>query len=241
MALICQCLVINSTTFSIRTLCAHFWLQCRAVMPNTKLQEHTGSEKAWVWSAVDYADEVQKPELFCIRFASVESKLLPMKWSLFSVRELNFSVSGLKDSQGQQFASLILPLIFQLHSSKLLAVFSASEAAFFQDMLLCPWSYGKIEDKLALFMKFCWEIKGQACFWEIPLWISIGFQSDTLSLIAFLFSTQCILDLMLMCRSPRIQKGLWERSQQEHRAPGRYPWRHKSKRRWHRSQDWACD
>lgn len=45
-----------------------------AVMPGTKLQEHTGSEKAWVWSAVDFADEVQKPELFCIRFASVESK-----------------------------------------------------------------------------------------------------------------------------------------------------------------------
>ena len=45
-----------------------------AVMPNTKLQEHSGSEKAWVWSAVDFADEVQKPELFCIRFASVESK-----------------------------------------------------------------------------------------------------------------------------------------------------------------------
>jgi hypothetical protein len=45
-----------------------------AVMPKTKLQEHSGSEKAWVWSAVDFADEVQKPELFCIRFASVESK-----------------------------------------------------------------------------------------------------------------------------------------------------------------------
>lgn len=46
---------------------------CCAVMPNTKLQEHSGSEKAWVWSAVDFADEVQKPELFCIRFASAES------------------------------------------------------------------------------------------------------------------------------------------------------------------------
>ena len=50
---------------------------CAAVMPNTKLQEHSGSEKAWVWSAVDFADEVQKPELFCIRFASVESKPFP--------------------------------------------------------------------------------------------------------------------------------------------------------------------
>jgi hypothetical protein len=41
-------------------------------MPGTKLQEHTGSEKAWVYSTVDFADEEQKPELFCIRFASVE-------------------------------------------------------------------------------------------------------------------------------------------------------------------------
>lgn len=50
-------------------------------MPGTKLQEHTGSEKAWVWSAVDFADEVQSPELFCIRFASVEStpQLSPRK------------------------------------------------------------------------------------------------------------------------------------------------------------------
>ena len=44
----------------------------RAVMPGTKLQEHSGSEKAWVYSTVDFADEEQKPELFCIRFASIE-------------------------------------------------------------------------------------------------------------------------------------------------------------------------
>ena len=43
-----------------------------AVMPGTKLQEHSGSEKAWVYSTVDFADEEQKPELFCIRFASIE-------------------------------------------------------------------------------------------------------------------------------------------------------------------------
>ena len=45
----------------------------RAVMPGTKLQEHSGSEKAWVYTTVDFADEEQKPELFCIRFASPES------------------------------------------------------------------------------------------------------------------------------------------------------------------------
>jgi Ran-binding protein 1 len=43
-------------------------------MPGTKLQEHSGSEKAWVYTTVDFADEEQKPELFCIRFASPESE-----------------------------------------------------------------------------------------------------------------------------------------------------------------------
>jgi Ran-binding protein 1 len=45
------------------------------VMPGTKVQEHTGSEKAMVFSCVDFADEVQKPELFCIRFISAERAL----------------------------------------------------------------------------------------------------------------------------------------------------------------------
>jgi Ran-binding protein 1 len=44
------------------------------VMPTSKLQEHTGSDKAWVWSAVDYADGEHKVELFCIRFGTPESK-----------------------------------------------------------------------------------------------------------------------------------------------------------------------
>jgi Ran-binding protein 1 len=42
------------------------------VMPGTKLQEHSGSDKAWVWSAVDFAEEEQRVELFCIRFGSPE-------------------------------------------------------------------------------------------------------------------------------------------------------------------------
>lgn len=49
------------------------WGRGGAVMPGTKLQEHTGSEKAWVYSTYDFADETQKMELFCLRFASVES------------------------------------------------------------------------------------------------------------------------------------------------------------------------
>ncbi len=43
-------------------------------MPGTKLQEHSGSDKAWVWSAVDFAEGEQKIELFAIRFGSVDSK-----------------------------------------------------------------------------------------------------------------------------------------------------------------------
>ena len=50
-------------------------MPCDAVMPGTKLQEHSGSEKAWVYTTVDFADEEQKPELFCIRFASPESEI----------------------------------------------------------------------------------------------------------------------------------------------------------------------
>ncbi len=50
---------------------------CRlAVMPGTKLQEHSGSEKAWVYSTVDFAEEEQKMELFCLRFGSLESECL---------------------------------------------------------------------------------------------------------------------------------------------------------------------
>lgn len=42
------------------------------IMPGTKLQEHSGSDKAWVWSTVDFAEEAQKMELFCMRFGSPE-------------------------------------------------------------------------------------------------------------------------------------------------------------------------
>lgn len=46
------------------------------VMPGTKLQEHTGSDKAWVWSTVDFSEGEQRVELFCIRFGTVESESL---------------------------------------------------------------------------------------------------------------------------------------------------------------------
>lgn len=42
------------------------------VMPGTKLQEHAGSDKAWVFSTVDFSEGEQRVELFCIRFGTVE-------------------------------------------------------------------------------------------------------------------------------------------------------------------------
>ena len=43
-------------------------------MPGTKLQEHTGSDKAWVWSTMDFASEEQRMELFCLKLPSPASK-----------------------------------------------------------------------------------------------------------------------------------------------------------------------
>ncbi|CAD7705310.1 unnamed protein product [Ostreobium quekettii] len=42
------------------------------ILPTAKLQEHTGNEKAWVWSTMDFAEEEQKNEKFCIRFGTIE-------------------------------------------------------------------------------------------------------------------------------------------------------------------------
>ena len=45
-------------------------------MPGTKLQEHTGSDKAWVWSTMDFASEEQRMELFCLKLPSPASEYL---------------------------------------------------------------------------------------------------------------------------------------------------------------------
>ena len=45
------------------------------VMPGTSLKPHSGSDKALVWSAVDFSGDEQATELFCIRFASAERAL----------------------------------------------------------------------------------------------------------------------------------------------------------------------
>ncbi|KAF5757587.1 putative Ran binding domain, PH-like domain superfamily [Helianthus annuus] len=43
------------------------------VIPTMSVQEHAGNDKSCVWHAADFADGELKNELFCIRFASVES------------------------------------------------------------------------------------------------------------------------------------------------------------------------
>jgi len=42
------------------------------VVPGTELSPHAGSEKAWVYRTMDFADEVLTPEMFCLRFGSEE-------------------------------------------------------------------------------------------------------------------------------------------------------------------------
>ena len=45
-----------------------------SVHASMKVQEHAGNEKSCVWHASDFADGELKEELFCIRFASIESE-----------------------------------------------------------------------------------------------------------------------------------------------------------------------
>ena len=45
-----------------------------AVIAGMTVQEHAGNDKSCVWHAPDFADEELKDEMFCIRFASVESE-----------------------------------------------------------------------------------------------------------------------------------------------------------------------
>ena len=40
------------------------------VAPGTQLSSHMDNEKCFVWSAMDYADEEPKPEMFCIRYGN---------------------------------------------------------------------------------------------------------------------------------------------------------------------------
>ncbi|PNH10090.1 Ran-binding protein 1 c [Tetrabaena socialis] len=63
------------------------------VMPGTKLQEHSGSDKAWVWSAVDFAEGKQSIELFAVRFGTVE-KAQEYKKKFEEAMDINAALLG---------------------------------------------------------------------------------------------------------------------------------------------------
>ena len=71
------------------------------VMPGTKLQEHSGSDRAWVWSAVDFAEEEQRVELFCIRFGSPE-KALEFKKGVEAAAASNAEVLGVAAEEEEE-------------------------------------------------------------------------------------------------------------------------------------------
>lgn len=56
-----------------------------AVLPSMSVQEHAGNDKSCVWHATDFADGELKDELFCIRFASVESEYISNQTVFFSL------------------------------------------------------------------------------------------------------------------------------------------------------------
>ena len=74
-------------------LVSDFWLWaflCRllAVVSSMSVQEHAGNEKSCVWHASDFADGELKDELFCIRFASVESEYRIRFWLVWILIEI---------------------------------------------------------------------------------------------------------------------------------------------------------
>ena len=65
-----------------------------AVMPGTKLQEHTGSDKAWVWSTMDFASEEQRMELFCLKLPSPASMCHLLLQSIIESQQRDFCCFG---------------------------------------------------------------------------------------------------------------------------------------------------
>lgn len=44
-----------------------------AILPQYKLQENVGSDRSWVWSCPDFAEDQPTDEVFAIRFANSEN------------------------------------------------------------------------------------------------------------------------------------------------------------------------
>ena len=55
------------------------------VIAGMMVQEHAENEKSYMWVASDYADGELKEEMFCIRFASIESESIWFDFVYYSV------------------------------------------------------------------------------------------------------------------------------------------------------------
>lgn len=64
------------------------------VIPGTHLVVHQGNEKSYVWSTVDFAEEVQRPEKFAIRFGT-EEKAKEFKKAFDDAAEKNAKTLGI--------------------------------------------------------------------------------------------------------------------------------------------------
>lgn len=71
-----------------------------AVSSGMTVQEHSGNEKSCLWHATDFSDGELKDELFCIRFASIESK--------FASRILVFLIPGILVSTRSNVVTFVL-------------------------------------------------------------------------------------------------------------------------------------
>eukprot|EP00201_Polytomella_parva_P005037 CAMPEP_0175084008 /NCGR_PEP_ID=MMETSP0052_2-20121109/27764_1 /TAXON_ID=51329 ORGANISM="Polytomella parva, Strain SAG 63-3" /NCGR_SAMPLE_ID=MMETSP0052_2 /ASSEMBLY_ACC=CAM_ASM_000194 /LENGTH=233 /DNA_ID=CAMNT_0016355651 /DNA_START=32 /DNA_END=733 /DNA_ORIENTATION=+ len=80
-----RCLMRQDKTLKIRAN--------HLVIPGTKLQEHSGNDKAWVFTTADFADGKMSTELFCIRFGSTE-KAAEFKKKYEEAVEINAKLLG---------------------------------------------------------------------------------------------------------------------------------------------------
>ncbi|CAL8371149.1 unnamed protein product [Arctogadus glacialis] len=95
-------------------ICANHYINA-----DTLLKPNAGSDKSWVWNAIDYADEQPKPEQLAIRFKTAEEAMLfktkfdeaqqnvpksPTKHCLQEKRDVGYKLNETKSSFGGQFA-----------------------------------------------------------------------------------------------------------------------------------------
>eukprot|EP00873_Tetraselmis_striata_P004032 jgi/Tetstr1/424296/TSEL_014864.t1 len=75
------------------------------VMPGTNLTEHSGSDKAWVYTTVDFAEEEMRSEMFCLRFGSVE-KAQEFKTGFEKAMATNAKLLASDEAKGEEKETL---------------------------------------------------------------------------------------------------------------------------------------